>query len=508
MEKEQHADIFQLISELGGIDNITKIYSCVSRLRIVVKDTSSVNLDRLRQEATIIAVVVEDNEIQIVAHEDLSELSSQLSLVVTSVQQAKAQAQASATTASTETANTGDKATESAADSDAAASNEGAASTETKAEAPAEGKKKLLDRAIELISGIFIPVLGMLAASGVLKGLLALFIAMKLIDPQGGTYLILNAASDALFFFFPLALGYTAGKIFGGNPFTNLAIGGALVHPTIQAAFTQMQSGVEYTFLGIPVIFFNYGSSVIPIILAAYLSSRIEKICDKIISPLISFFATPFVCLTITVPVTLLAIGPVSTYLANGVADLVAMAYELSPIVAGAIIGAFWQVMVIFGLHWGMMPLIINNFSVSGTDFILPLVLPAVVAQGGAVIGVLLKAKSMQAKSLCGPAFVSCMFGITEPSVYGINLPLRRPFIIACVCGALGSAIIGFFGTLAYSFALPSILMFPQFIPLTGEINMTLWGSIIGSLFSLVAALVATFIVGFDQKLLDNMKKV
>ena len=482
MEKEQHADIFQLISELGGIDNITKIYSCVSRLRIVVKDTSLVNLDRLRQEATILAVVVEDNEIQIVAHEDLSELSSQLNLVVTSVQQARTQAsqtQASAATASTETASTGDKATESTTE---AASGDAAAN--------------------------FIPVLGMLAASGVLKGLLALFIALKLLDPQGGTYLILNAASDALFFFFPLALGYTAGKIFGGNPFTNLAIGGALVHPTIQAAFTQMQSGVEYTFLGIPVIFFNYGSSVIPIILAAFLSSRIEKICDKIISPLISFFATPFVCLTITVPVTLLAIGPVSTYLANGIADLVAMAYELSPVVAGAIIGAFWQVMVIFGLHWGMMPLIINNFSVSGTDFILPLVLPAVVAQGGAVIGVLLKAKSMQAKSLCGPAFVSSLFGITEPSVYGINLPLRRPFIIACVCGALGSAIIGFFGTLAYSFALPSILMFPQFIPLTGEINMTLWGSIIGSIFSLVAALIVTFIVGFDQKLLDNMKKV
>lgn len=504
MEKEQHADIFQLISELGGIDNITKIYSCVSRLRIVVKDTSLVNLDRLRQEATILAVVVEDNEIQIVAHEDLSELSSQLNLVVTSVQQARTQAsqtQASAATASTETASTGDKATESTTE---AASGDAAAKTEAKD----EGKKKLLDRAIELISGIFIPVLGMLAASGVLKGLLALFIALKLLDPQGGTYLILNAASDALFFFFPLALGYTAGKIFGGNPFTNLAIGGALVHPTIQAAFTQMQSGVEYTFLGIPVIFFNYGSSVIPIILAAFLSSRIEKICDKIISPLISFFATPFVCLTITVPVTLLAIGPVSTYLANGIADLVAMAYELSPVVAGAIIGAFWQVMVIFGLHWGMMPLIINNFSVSGTDFILPLVLPAVVAQGGAVIGVLLKAKSMQAKSLCGPAFVSSLFGITEPSVYGINLPLRRPFIIACVCGALGSAIIGFFGTLAYSFALPSILMFPQFIPLTGEINMTLWGSIIGSIFSLVAALIVTFIVGFDQKLLDNMKKV
>lgn len=504
MEKEQHADIFQLISELGGIDNITKIYSCVSRLRIVVKDTSLVNLDRLRQEATILAVVVEDNEIQIVAHEDLSELSSQLNLVVTSVQQARTQAsqtQASAATASTETASTGDKATKSTTE---AASGDAAAKTEAKD----EGKKKLLDRAIELISGIFIPVLGMLAASGVLKGLLALFIALKLLDPQGGTYLILNAASDALFFFFPLALGYTAGKIFGGNPFTNLAIGGALVHPTIQAAFTQMQSGVEYTFLGIPVIFFNYGSSVIPIILAAFLSSRIEKICDKIISPLISFFATPFVCLTITVPVTLLAIGPVSTYLANGIADLVAMAYELSPVVAGAIIGAFWQVMVIFGLHWGMMPLIINNFSVSGTDFILPLVLPAVVAQGGAVIGVLLKAKSMQAKSLCGPAFVSSLFGITEPSVYGINLPLRRPFIIACVCGALGSAIIGFFGTLAYSFALPSILMFPQFIPLTGEINMTLWGSIIGSIFSLVAALIVTFIVGFDQKLLDNMKKV
>ena len=129
-------------------------------------------------------------------------------------------------------------------------------------------------------------------------------------------------------------------------------------------------------------------------------------------------------------------------------------------------------------------------------------------AQGGAVIGVLLCAKSMQAKALCGPAFVSAMFGITEPSVYGINLPLRRPFIIACVCGALGSAIVGFFGTLAYSFALPSMLMFPQFIPLTGEINMTLWGSIIGAVFALIAALIVTFIVGFDQKLLSNVKKV
>ena len=490
---QEHADVFALIADLGGSANITKIYSCVSRVRIVVKDPALVNMDRLRAEPDIIAVVVEGNEVQVVAHRDLTELTSQLNLVLVS-KEATAGAASAAPDAASEAPQP---------EADTTASAESAES----AAAP-EPKKKALDRAIELISGIFIPVLGMLAASGVLKGLLALGVALKLLDTQGGTYLILNAASDALFFFFPLALGYTAGKIFGGNPFTNLAIGGALVHPTIQAAFASMQSGVEYTFLGIPVIFFNYGSSVIPIILAAFLSSRIEKICDKVISPLISFFATPFVCLVITVPVTLLAIGPVSTWLANGLADLVATAYAFSPIVAGAIIGAFWQVIVIFGLHWGMMPLIINNFSVSGTDFILPLVLPAVLAQGGAVIGVLLRAKSMQAKALCGPAFVSALFGITEPSVYGINLPLRRPFIIACVCGAIGSAIIGFFGTLAYSFALPSMLMFPQFIPLTGEINMTLWGSIIGSVIALVLAFIVTFTVGFDQKLLANVKKV
>lgn len=294
---QEHADVFALIADLGGSANITKIYSCVSRVRIVVKDPALVNMDRLRGEPDIIAVVIEDHEVQVVAHRDLTELTSQLNLVLVSKEEAAEEAAA-------------DSATPTEAPKQEAAAAPSAAAPEP--------KKKALDRAIELISGIFIPVLGMLAASGVLKGLLALGVALDLLDTQGGTYLILNAASDALFFFFPLALGYTAGKIFGGNPFTNLAIGGALVHPTIQAAFASMQSGVEYTFLGIPVIFFNYGSSVIPIILAAFLSSRIEKICDKVISPLISFFATPFVCLVITVPVTLLAIGPVSTWLANG----------------------------------------------------------------------------------------------------------------------------------------------------------------------------------------------
>lgn len=502
---ETHADTLRLIPLLGGYANILKVTSCVTRLRITVKDDTLVNFERLRQEQGISGVFSDQQEVQLLSSEDLSELAGLLNLALQSAQEAVQSHIAAQKPATTD-----------AADADKAAPDAKAEPAETEkseaeqgaAEAAPAKPEKLLDRAIALISGIFVPILGMLAASGVLKGLLALGVAFSLFDTQGGTYIILNAASDALFYFFPLALGFTAGKIFGANPFTTMAIGGALVHPTITATFMQMQSGTEYTFLGIPVIFFNYASSVIPIILAAYMASLVEKVCNKVISPLISFFATPLCCLVITVSVTFLVIGPVSTWLATLLASGIATAYEFSPVTAGVIIGALWQCIVIFGLHWGVMPLAINNLSMSGADFILPLVIAPVLAQGGAVIGVLLRVKSTRVKSLCGPACVSALCGITEPSVYGINLPLRRPFIIACVCGAVGSAIVGFFGTMTYSFALPSILMFPQLIPPSGEIDMTLWGSIIGAGGAFIASAVVTFIVGFDQKMLDNVKKV
>lgn len=464
----QSIEVLKLLQAAGGAANVDKAFTCATRLRMQVKDAGAVNVDAAVKLPGVRGAFLEGSELQILAEEDLQTLREHLDIALKS----------------------------------AAA---GPASAEDK---PAT-EETMLNKAINLISGIFIPILGVLAACGVLKGLLALSLALSLLDPAGGTYMVLNAASDALFFFFPLALGYTAGKIFGGNPFITMTIGGALVHPTMIYAFTQMtQNNVEYGFLGIPLVFFNYGNSVIPIILAAVVSVQIEKFCDRVLSALIKFFATPFFCITITVPLTFLVIGPVSTWLSNGVAAGIATAYTFSPVLAGLIIGACWQVMVIFGLHWGMVPLIFNNFAVYGTDFILPLAMPAVLAQGAAVVGVMLRARVPRVKALCGPAFIAAMFGITEPSVYGINLPLRRPFIVACAGGAIGSAIMGFFSVHAYSYALPSSLMFPQLIPTSGVIDMSFWGSVIAAAAALIVAFTGTLVLGFKADRLEGVKKV
>lgn len=352
-----------------------------------------------------------------------------------------------------------------------------------------------LSRAIDVIAAIFSPVLGVLAASGVLKGLLALALALDLLSREGGTYLILNAASDALFFFFPLALGYTAGKALGGNPLISLTLGGALVHPEILAAYHALtEGGVIRDFLGIPIIFYNYASSVIPIILAALLCVALEKRVDKLLPSLLRLFGTPLICLSVCVPLTLLIVGPVASFLSQGAADGLQYLYGLSPIITGLLMGAFWQVLVMFGLHWGVMPLIFNNLALTGSDFLLPLQLPSVLSQGAAALAVMFRTSDLKIRALCPPAVASVCCGITEPSIFGVNLPLKTPFICACAAGSLGSAVVGWSGTLAYAYAFPSFITLPIFIAPDGSFGLPFTGMLAGSALSMVLSFIFTWV--------------
>lgn len=435
MQEKEFA--LSLCPALGGIDNVQQVNHCATRLRIMVKDPAKCQVSEIEKLSGVSACVLQDKELMVVTQFSLDGVTSAFALLLREHE---------------------------------------------KEDAAAARKTSFFDKCVNVISGIFVPILGCLAACGVLKGILAMLLALKLTTPETGFYVVMNAASDSLFFFFPLALGYTAGKVFGGNPFITLTIGGALVHPTITAAFTQMTSGtVEYGFLGIPLIFMNYGSSVIPIILAAYVSAMLEKVFNKIVPELIKFFFVPFLCIVITVSLTFLVIGPVTTWAADALASGLLWLYALSPAVSGFILAGCQQMMVIFGMHWGITPLIFNNLAVLGADFILPLFLPAVLAQAGAALAVFLRTSDPQLKQMSGPAVISGLFGVTEPSVYGVNLPLKRPFIIACLSGGIGGIFVGMSGTQVYSFALPSILMYPQTIPLSGEIGSGLWGLIIGS---------------------------
>ena len=445
----------QILKGVGGKENIQSLVHCATRLRFKLNSLAKPDTEALKQNPGVITVVESGGQYQVVIGNHVGEVYQALLAE--------------------------------------GGLSEGEQSTATAAKQP------LFNRFIDIVSGIFTPFLGVMAASGILKGLLALSLAAGLLKEQSGSYQILFVASDALFYFFPIVLGYCAGKKFGGNPFVSMAIGAALVHPVMLQAFTQEQAGqASMHFFGVPVILINYASSVIPIILAAWLASLLERWMNPRMPGAIRNFITPLVCLAVVVPLSFLVIGPVATWLSQLLANGYLWIFGLSPLVAGLFLGGFWQVFVIFGLHWGLVPLMINNLSIYGQDSILPLLLAAVMGQGGATLGVMLRTRDTKLKGIAASAFSASIFGITEPAVYGVTLPHRRPFIFGCIGGALGAALIGFYHASTYSFGLASIFTLFQSVPKTG-IDVTVFAVLGGSLFSLVFAALASYFFGLNQ---------
>lgn len=446
----------EILSHVGGKENITSLVHCATRLRFKLKEMKKADAEGLKANPGVIMVVESGGQFQVVIGNHVHDVWQ-------------------------------------------AVRNEAGLTDDTPV-AAGDDKGSLFGRMIDIISGIFTPFIGILAASGILKGLLALAVVCGWLTTTSGTYKIWFAASDALFFFFPLILGYTAGKKFGGNPFITMAIGGALTHPLMISAFEagQASGAVSETFLGMPVTFINYSGSVIPIILAAWVSCWLEKQGNRFLHASIKNFFTPLFCIAITVPLTFLVIGPIATWLSQMLAHGYQAVYTLAPWLAGAALGALWQVCVIFGLHWGLVPLMINNLAVFGQDTMLPVLLPAVLGQVGATLGIFLRTRDGRQKMLAGSAIAAGIFGITEPAVYGLTLPLRRPFIFGCAAGAMGGAIVGFSNSHVYSFGFANVFTLAQMIP-PGGVDATLWGGIVGCVVALVLSCVLTFVAGLPK---------
>jgi len=448
-----------ILSHVGGKENIVSLVHCATRLRFKLKESDKADAEALKANPDVIMVVESGGQFQVVIGNHVHDVWQAVRYE--------------------------------------------AGITDDSEPVLAKGDKtSVLGQLIDIVSGIFAPFIGVMAATGLLKGLLALAVVCGWLNPEQATYKIWFAASDALFFFFPLFLGYTAGKKFGGNPFITMVIGGALTHPLmIQAFEAGLAPGAtaEY-FLGIPVTFINYSSSVIPIILAAWVSCWIERRSNALLPSAMKNFFTPAICLAIVVPLTFLIIGPVATWLSHLLANGFQMIYGVAPWLAGAALGGLWQVCVIFGLHWGLVPLMINNMTVLGYDSMMPIIVPAVVAQVGAVLGIFLATRDARQKVLAGSAFSAGLFGITEPAIYGLTLPLRRPFIFGCVAGAIGGAITAFSHSYTFSFGLANIFTLAQMIP-PGGVDASFWGGLTGTLVAFVLGLVMTLVAGLPRNI-------
>jgi PTS system beta-glucosides-specific IIC component len=447
MQYQQLAD--EIIDGVGGKNNIHSVMHCATRLRFKLKDSRKANTAALKQNPGVIMVVESGGQYQVVIGNNVGEVYRLLG-------------------------------TENGPSDGADAS-----------------KENLFARFIDLVSGIFTPFIGVMIASGIIKGLLALMLVLGVMHQESGVYKVLFVASDGLFYFLPILLGFSAGKKFGGNPFISMAIAAALVHPQIMAVVESQKLGQSLNFFGIPLEFLNYSYSVIPIIFAAWVASLIERVVHPRSPSAVRNFTTPLICLLLAVPLTFLIIGPAATWLSRWLAEGYVWIYSLSPTVAGAFMGAIWQICVIFGLHWGLVPVMLNNLATFGQDTLVPLLLPAVMGQAGATLGVMLKSRDLKLKAIAGSAFTASIFGITEPAVYGVTLPHRRPFIFGCIGGALGAAILGYFHTTIYSFGFASIFTFLQIVPPTG-IDASVWAAFVGSAVALIFAAVTTYGFGLS----------
>ncbi|QNG04749.1 PTS beta-glucoside transporter subunit EIIBCA [Enterococcus hirae] len=442
---------------VGGEKNVNSLVHCATRLRFKLKDESVADTQKLKQDPDVIQVVQSGGQYQVVIGSNVAD-----------VYQAIVDEQGLTDQSGTE-----------------------------------DQSKNPLNRLIDIISSIFTPFLGAMAAAGILKGFLSLATVLGWLSADTGAYQILFAAADGVFTFLPVMLAFTAAKKFKTNQFLSVAIAMALVYPAI----TQLAgAGGAVDFFGLPIVLAQsgYTSSVIPIILAVWVQSKFEPLVKKVIPQFLQMIFVPMIVLLVMVPLTFLLLGPIGTVIGNGLGSLFNSIYSFSPLVAGLIMGSLWQVFVMFGMHWGFVPIMFLNIEQYGFDVMVPMLLPAVLAQGGAALAVAIRTKDTKLRSLGISSTITSLFGITEPTVYGVTLPLKKPFVVACLSAGIGGAMIGFAGVKAFSSGLVSLLTIPTFNSTNQAVESNVTMAILATALSFVLAFVGTLIVGFDETVQDE----
>lgn len=448
----------EILNYVGGKDNVNSLTHCITRLRFKLKDESIAQDEALKNLEGVVTVMKSAGQYQVVIGNQVQDVYEQLAPLLHAEQPQTVQ--------------------------------------------DAE-KEKLLDRFVDIISGIFQPILGIMAACGMIKGLNMLFMTLGLYAETSGGYMIINAIGDALFTFLPLFLGYTSARKFGLKPMVGLVIGGIMCYPGIQSSAlsgslkplytmfegTMFASPVYIDFFGIPVISMDYTSTVIPVIFIVYFASKCEKLFSKFVPDLVKFFFVPMLTLLVALPIGFLLIGPVATFGSKIIAETIISIRNVSPMLAGGLVGLTWQILVIFGLHCGFIPVYINNIVTNGYDNVMMPFFACTFATSAVILVIMLKTRDRKMKELCLPNFISGIFGVTEPGIYGILLPLKKPFIISCIAGGIGGAFYGFCNFRKFSMGGMGIFEFPAMMEPDGA-----WGNLLvavsGVLLTMIAAVI------------------
>lgn len=457
----------KIIAGVGGKDNVISVVHCTTRLRFKLKDEKKAHDEEVKNIDGVISVVKAGGQYQVVIGNNVADVYDELIKI---------------------------------------------GGFDGGGEVPDDYEDKsnmsLLDRFIDLISGIFTPMLGPLCAAGMIKGFAAMFASLGWITKTSGTYQILYAIGDSFFYFLPIILAISTSKKFHLDKYIGLTIAAVMCYPSIVAMAsshhvlfalfkgTFLQSEIHATFLGIPVVAASYTSSVIPIILAVWFASYIQKLMRQIMPETVKLFLVPFFTLLISIPISLIVIGPVATWLGDIIGLACKAVYGFSPILAGLLLAGFWQVLVMFGLHWGLVAVAMANLAALGYMPILPMTTAVCFAQIGVVLAIIFQTKDEKLRSVAIPAFISGIFGVTEPAIYGVTLPRKKSFILSCIAGAVTGGIIGACHGVAYMMGGLGIFAYPSMISPKNGIGIGFWGTVIASAVGIVLGFLLQILFG------------
>lgn len=368
--------------------------------------------------------------------------------------------------------------------------------------APAE-KQSFLNRVIAAMSGIFAPFVYILAAGGLIQGVLIIINQFAPAFAKTGTYSVLNLISWTPFVFLPVLIAITASHHFKCNTFVAVWCALALTGSMWTDIATQIGNGDIVRFLGIRLTSTTYTSTVLPPIFMVLVLSYLEKFLNKHLPDVIKAIAVPFISAAVMIPATILVIGPVTQGLSNLVVEGYTALYNVVPPLASAIIGGVWEVLVIFGIHWGMAAVSLANQAAYGFDTIQIGITIAVVSQMAAAFAVFARSRNKQMKETSLSAGITAIFGITEPTVYGVTLRLKKPFVCACISAAIGNAAASLFGTRYFQYAgLPGVLTCVNAIDQSknGAYPASFAGILIGMAIAVVLTFVSVLFIGFEDK--------
>lgn len=441
-----------IIEAVGGKEHIVNATHCATRLRLVLKDCPADAKEKVTGLTGVITVVENSGQFQVVIGTHVTDVYDKVSDILQLDQNS----------------------------------------------AVVEEKKSILNRVIATMSAVFAPFIYVLAAAGILQGILILINLAVPSFANTGTYEVLSFMSWTPFTFLPIFIAITASKHFKCNMFIAVLCCCALVNPTWTEMAARITAGEDIKFLFFSLAGTSYTSTVLPPLFLVWVLSYVEKFVEKHLHDTIKALFTPLICLVVMVPLTMLLIGPASSLVATGIANGYNFLVATVPVVAAAVIGGFWQVAVIFGVHWGITPVILANFDLYGHDSFQVFQTCAVCAQMAAAFGVYIKSKNHEFKGVALSAGITGLFGITEPSIYGVTLRLKKPFICGCIAGAIGAISTTFFGSLQYVYAgLPGVLTCVNAI--SPDNSLSFIGMLIGIAISVIGSIVLVQIIGFED---------